>query len=140
TYSDGGGIVDFILTDDNTVLYLANEGIYMVDLTNPGSAISVYTFDQPRSPLKMTYDIKNNYIYFLETDLYKYANGIVEKMASPKSGSNFYGLAVKPSSGEVYVTDTKDYVQPGDLIRYDQSFSDTTIYAMGINPQFILFQ
>ena len=136
TYQFGNGIVDFRFSDYSQLMVLAKDGIYRINLLLDG-VYQEYQFNMPRTPLKMAYDSINAYMYFLDSDLYRYSNGVVEEMVSVQVGSNFYGLAVKNEM--VFLTDAKDYVQPGEMRQYSSDFQDSVMYTMGINPQFILF-
>lgn len=136
TYQVSTGIVDFRFSAFSELMVVAKGGIYRIDLLLDG-VYEEYAFTVSRTPLKMAYDSLNQTTYFLDGDLYKYANSTLTKAKSVPQGSNFYGLAV--NNEKVYLTDTKDYVQPGEMNVYSYDFQDSAIYPMGINPQFIFF-
>lgn len=54
-------------------------------------------------------------------------------------GKLFYGLTVDPVRGDIYVTDTKDYVRNGDLLRYSSDGTLLSTHEMGIIPSYMLF-
>lgn len=136
TYQLPSGIVDFRFTSFSELMVVAKGGLYRIDLLLD-EVSEEYAFKNERTPLKMAYDTVNNATYFLDGDLYRYQSGNLQEMKSVPPGSNFYGLAV--TNEKVYLTDTKDYVQPGELMVYSQDFQDSVVYPMGVNPQYILF-
>ncbi len=136
TYQVSSGIVGFEFSKYAELMVVAKEGIYRIDLLLDG-VYEEYAFTKERTPLKMAQDTINDITYFLDGDVYRFQNGILDEVVSVPAGANFYGLAV--NSGNVYVTNTKDYVHPGELLKYDITFQDPTTYPMGVNPQFILF-
>lgn len=54
-------------------------------------------------------------------------------------GQNLYGMNVNPSTGEIYVTDAKDFIQPGTLFRFSQVGNLIDSVSAGIIPQAIIF-
>ena len=136
TYQLSSGIVDFDFSKSEELMVVAKEGIYRVDLVQE-EIYTEYTFTQKRTPLRMAQDTLNQITYFLDGDLMRYSMSQLEQIKPVPSGGNFYGLAV--NSGNVYVSNAKDYVQPGELIQYDLNFQDSLVYPTGVNPQYIFF-
>ncbi|MGB0805439.1 MAG: YncE family protein [Salibacteraceae bacterium] len=136
TYQVSTGIVDFQFSSFSELKVLAKGGIYRINLLLDG-VYEEYAFSVTRTPLKMAYDSINQTTYFLDGDLYRYSNNGLTMLKSVAPGSNFYGLAV--NNEKVYLTDTKDYVQPGELNVYSYDFQTETVFPMGVNPQFIFF-
>ncbi len=60
-----------------------------------------------------------------------------QKIFITEGNRQFYGLAVK--NGKIYVTDAKDFVQPGELLIYSQKGNLIKKYNTGINPSSLLF-
>lgn len=54
-------------------------------------------------------------------------------------GRVFYGMKINPENGDIYVTDAKDYVQNGDLLRYSADGTLLGTYEMGLIPSYMLF-
>jgi hypothetical protein len=138
TIGTGLEIVDFRLWSTNELMILTNTGIFKLQLQTMNLE-TVQLFASNRTPSKMAVDTVHNEVYFLESDVYKYKTS-VEKVITPNSGSNFYGMEVNSLTGEVFITDAKDYVQPGDLIKYSSDYNDPTVYRVGVNPQFLVVQ
>jgi len=138
TFDFTTGVVDFGLYDDNTLMAILPEGIMEINLQSY-QANKIASFTPQKNPLKMTLDMENNRMYFIDKDVYQYhfATQQMHKKIKVNVGSNFYGLQVHPQTSEVYVSDAKDYVQPGQVIRYHSDFSDSVVYQTGINPQHI---
>ncbi len=57
---------------------------------------------------------------------------------SPNAG--FYGLDIDPASGDVYVTDAIDYVQPGLVYRYRANGTPVDTFKAGIIPGAFCFK
>lgn len=55
------------------------------------------------------------------------------------AGRSFYGLTVDPVRGDIYLTDTKNYVQNGDLLRYSSDGTMLSTHELGIIPSYMLF-
>jgi len=50
----------------------------------------------------------------------------------PVNGRNFYGLGVDPTTGDVYVSDALDYVQPSRVYMYDKNANLIQSFSAGI--------
>ena len=74
-------------------------------------------------------------IYKMSVD----ANELPETPFIASEGRLFYNLKVDPQSGELYVTDAKNYVQNGDLLRYSADGTLLGAYELGIIPSYMLF-
>ncbi len=76
-------------------------------------------------------------LYFLGGDVYSMSAD--PEAASPNvfieaDGRIFYGLAVDPDNGDIYVSDAVDYVQRGKMLRHDPDGKLTDIQDTGIIP------
>ena len=135
----GKRVIDFKPWANSEYLILAKDGIYKYNTTSQ-QLLDVKLFDIQRSPSKMAVDLNNKKVYFLDKGVFEYDFATLKKVVGSSKGDNFYGLTVKQSTGEIYLTDAKDYVQPGVLKKYNAGFSDSVQYKVGINPQYILFK
>ena len=85
---------------------------------------------------KMRTDRGGNRLYFLKEDLYTISIDD-DQIAAPlvrANGRNFHGLGVDPSSGDIYVSDAKDFQQPGTVYRYSPDGAETGSFVAGIAP------
>ena len=139
TYSFTTGVVDFGMYNDQELMTLLPEGIQRINLSTQNTQL-VHSFVPNRNPLRMSLDLKEDQMYFIDKSVYRYrfSNQLETEVIESKSGSNYYGLLVDPKSSVVYVSDAKDYVQPGVVSRYTADFSDSILYHVGINPQHII--
>jgi len=90
-------------------------------------------------PTKLTYDIENNTLYFLNTDVY--ALNLDESTAEPKifiaaNGKSFYGLNIIDDS--VFVSDAIDFTQNGLVYEYSLNGELLNTLTAGINPNAIV--
>lgn len=51
----------------------------------------------------------------------------------------FYNLKVNPQNGDIYLTDAKNYVVNGDLLRYSADGTLLGTFELGIIPSYMLF-
>lgn len=132
-------IIDFKPWSQWSLMVLATDGLYNLDILS-GTYVQVEMFKHRRSASRMAVDSTRSLVYFIDRDVYRYdQNGVSSVVESPMNAS-FYGLDVKPSTGELYLTDAKDYVRPGQVIRYSLDFTDSTLFSVGVIPQFIRFE
>ncbi len=54
--------------------------------------------------------------------------------------SNYYGLGIHPQSGEIFVADALDYVQKGNVLRYNSKGEFIKSYKVGIIPSDFVFR
>ena len=59
---------------------------------------------------------------------------------APGAGSVFYNIAVEPKSGDVYVTDARNYMMNGTVYRYSNDGVLLTSFEAGVIPDAMLFK
>ena len=85
-------------------------------------------------------------LYFINRDIYRMSvqDTIPELfIESPYTGTysgGYYGLDIDPASGEVYVADAIDYVQPGVIYRYQSNGIPVDTFKVGIIPGAFCFK
>lgn len=102
-----------------------------------------YEFDGTASTLKANpvgdrlYLINNNMVrrFDIATMALSESFGI-----TAEAGSMFYNMAVEPRSGDLYVTDAKNYVMPGTVYRYTDDGLLLASFEAGIIPSAMLFK
>lgn len=80
-------------------------------------------------------------LYFLMNGVYRMALNNLNVPESPWLNENqsiFYSLGVE-NSGNVWVSNAKDYVQNGEVIRYNSSAQELGRYEVGIIPSGFVF-
>jgi hypothetical protein len=80
-------------------------------------------------------------LYFLKTGVFKMAASsfdVPENAFIPENGRLFYGLGVD-LDGKLWVSDAKDYVQQGEVYRYNHSGVEEASYKVGIIPSGFVF-
>ena len=96
------------------------------------------------SPTRLNYNITNQRLYFINRAVYSFPVDLSEiaptTTTTPseifkQEGANFYGLGIDAQSGNVIVTDAKDYSKKG--IAYVLSSSGQLLYDFetGVIPQ-----
>jgi hypothetical protein len=77
-------------------------------------------------------------IYILAGAVYRYQQGSMSLFASA-NGRNWYSLGVNTATGEVYVSDVKDYQQESRVYRYRSTGEEEDQFDAGIITGYIYF-
>lgn len=83
----------------------------------------------------------NDSLYFLMNGVYAMPTNSFTVPASPlieENGRLFYGLGIE-NSGNIWVSDAKDFVQQGDVYRYTAQGIELAKYQAGIIPSGFVF-
>lgn len=98
-------------------------------------------------PSGLAIDGKGENIFFMNggygtLNVYKMSVDATQLPDTPFITSNsrvFYNIKVDPYNGDIYITDAKNYVQNGDLLRYSASGTLISAHELGIIPSYMLF-
>lgn len=116
--------------------------------------IKRFDFAEGDYPSSLAMDPKKENLYFLNggfgtLNLYKMSiddnslptNIYINSQQSTTNGQNrvFSTVAVSPYNGDIYITDVKNYVQNGDVLRYTSEGEFVTSFEAGIIPGFMMF-
>lgn len=106
-------------------------------------------FDLPEGcyPSRIVTDKDGENVYYMNggystLKVYKMPADATELPATPfiaDAARSFYNLIVNPENGDIYVTDVKDYIQSGELLRYSSEGALLGTYHVGIIPSYMLF-
>ena len=109
----------------------------------------LHRFELPEGsyPSGLAVDAAGENIYYMNggygtLDIYKVSADATELPDTPfiaSEGKVFYNLKVNPQNGDLYVTDAKNYVQNGDLLRYSADGTLLGTFSLGIIPSYMLF-
>ncbi|MBO7074875.1 MAG: hypothetical protein J6W12_08195 [Bacteroidales bacterium] len=102
------------------------EGSYPSGLTIDGAGENIFFMNGSYGTLN---------IYKMSVD----ATEIPETPFVTSGGKVFYNLKVDLASGDLYVTDAKNYVQNGDLLHYSADGTLLGTYELGLIPSYMLF-
>ena len=99
------------------------------------------------SPDGLAIDGAKENIFFMNggygmLNIYKMSVDATELPATAFITSNgrlFYGINVDPQNGDIYVTDAKNYIQNGDLLRYSADGTLLGTFSLGLIPSYMLF-
>ncbi len=82
----------------------------------------VLTFPNPKEvPSRLCINSSGDTIYYIKGGVFQMpitSNTLPDQPLIPSDGRLFYGLAVHPNTGNIYVSDAKDYVQNGAAFQY----------------------
>ena len=96
--------------------------------------------DITQSPGNLAISPDGQTLYFLNGGVMSVnVNQGTPAMMVASEGRTLYGLGVDPSSGDIYVSDAKDYVQAGHAYRYNASGTLQHNFPVGVVPGFFYF-
>ena len=144
-----------MVVDKNNHIWVSCSGGYMPPCDPSSLCIDAAThqvirrFDLAEGsyPSYVAIDGAGETLYFLNggmsaLNVYKMSVDATELPENPfitSDGKLFYNLKVNPENGDIYVTDAKNYVQNGDLVRYSSDGTLLGTFELGIIPSYMLF-
>ncbi len=109
-----------------------------------GQLIQSFVFNSlTDNPTNLRLDTSGEFIYFLNNGVYKMSTSATQLPQTPsivQVTTAPYGLGIDPTSGDIYVADALDYVQSGNVYRYNASFELIDQFSVGIIPQSFWFK
>jgi hypothetical protein len=98
----------------------------------------IFTFPDPRDvPSRLCMNPTGDTIYYLKGGVYQMpvtSTALPGQALINADGRHFYGLNVHPTTGRIYVTDAKDYVQNGTAYQYSVHGNLIRQYTTGRIP------
>ncbi|MEI6434573.1 MAG: DUF5074 domain-containing protein [Bacteroidota bacterium] len=98
----------------------------------------VFTFPDPKKvPSRLSINTTGDTLYFLNEGVYQMPVTSVALPDQPliqSDGRLFYGLAIHPGTGKIFVSDAIDYVQNGMVYQYNIDGTLISSYAAGRIP------
>ena len=150
-----------IVLDKNNNIWVLCSGGYMppcepaLFCINPKTREIIKRFDFAEGdyPYSMDIDKAGENLYILNgvlgtLDLYKMSVDdetlptvpfVNSQQTADNSPKVFTKVAVSPDNGDLYLTDVKNYVQNGDVLRYDSDGNFVTKFEAGIVPGAMMF-
>ncbi|HEU4718974.1 MAG TPA: DUF5074 domain-containing protein [Bacteroidia bacterium] len=116
-------------------------GLYRID-PQTHTVEASWPFTTAESPTRLCCNSTRDTLYYIDNDIYRMpvTNAALPSTPFISAGTHsFYGLAVRPSDNELFVTDAVDYVQQGHLLRYTRQGVLTDDKQVGIIPGSIYF-
>ncbi len=99
---------------------------------------SLVITDNQMRPVKLQRNVNGDVLYWLdnktEANLMRFSIYGTTPSTSPYIPGSFYGLAVDPIEGDIYLTDPVDGVQNGDVLRYNDNGAQEDFFKVGIMP------
>lgn len=100
----------------------------------------LFEFEDAQGARKPALTKENDVLYFLAGGVYR---AVLTEKKEEKifdgGGMNLYGLAVDPQTGDIFVTDAKDYTGRGTIYRLDGAGNEVDEKSAGIIPQAVVF-
>lgn len=114
---------------------------------NPLRLLEVLRFESGEHPRELALSTDGEFLYYLNTDLYRLAVGSRELPQFPfinyAEGGNpagWFALGVDTQRGEIYLSDPLDYAQNGRVYRFSETGQPLDTLSVGINPGFFCFK
>lgn len=88
-------------------------------------------------PSSLTLNGAGDRLYWINRDVWSMevtADRVPARPLIEASGTIYYALTVNPVSGEIYVADAIDYVQPGVVLRFSPDGIRTDSFTVGVTP------
>lgn len=102
-----------------------------------------FLLPQGSAPAKLCTDAEGRTLYFLNEGVWAMSVDAEQLPAKPiveSRGTIYYGLAVEPRTGEIYVADAIDYVQAGTVYRYSREGELLDSFKAGVIPGAFCFK
>ncbi len=102
----------------------------------------VFKFSASSNPSRLCISNDKQNLYWIDGGIFKMPVNKNELSVTPiiqKENRNFYNMYIHPMNHEIWVTDAKDYVQKGDVLRYSASGELQKTYKVGIIPSFTTY-
>ena len=115
-----------------------------ISLINPEThetTREILLLNDESSPASLRINNSTNEVYFLNNHVYKINNieDSISEIIWENTGENFYNLEIDPYTGDIYLTDAKDYVQKGSLLIIDNQGDFKNEINTEIIPKSIVF-
>ncbi|MFT5601659.1 MAG: hypothetical protein ACI9N1_001906 [Flavobacteriales bacterium] len=113
---------------------------------NPATKQTIQAFqfgDINDSPNHLILNSAKTQLIYMNADIYEMNILDSSLPTSPiinSASSIFYGMNINPFNDELYITDAIDYVQPGNVFRFDVNHQPIDTFQVGIIPQAIWFK
>ncbi|MDA8714846.1 hypothetical protein N9M27_03115 [Flavobacteriales bacterium] len=145
---DVGIVATSIVKDRNNQLWVLGLGSGAASAhllcINPSTntIISNFEFPEFEAPAQLVINGVGEELYYLNNGICRMHitdNELPSNKLINGYGQNNYGLSINPITNEIYLTDAKDFIQPGSLFRFSQLGQLIDSVDCGIIPQSIIF-
>ena len=129
-----------VLANDGTIWVLCrgdeskNEKAQLTRVSIVGEEIYVVSIGLDGVPTSLTYDRKSNTLYYLQDGVHRLRIGEDAEPVLWKSLSSttLYAAAVNPKTGDLYVSDVKDFVSKSTIYRFGSDGTLLDEFSAGI--------
>ncbi len=111
-------------------------GLYRVD-PKAFAIEASYLFTLGDYPSELRINAAGNRLYWVNSSVWSMdvtATALPEQPVVRANGTYFYDVTVAPTSGEIYVADAIDFMQPGCVIRYSAEGTELDRFTVGVAP------
>lgn len=96
-----------------------------------------FRFGLKDTPSELAMNGARDTLYFINKSVWRMdvtAERLPARSFLEYGGTLYYGLAVDPTTSEVYVADAIDYVQPGVVYRFTPQAEPVDTFRVGVTP------
>ncbi len=118
-----------------------NEAAKITKVSTNGASPSVEAIEVQGVPTSLTYDAQQNVLYYLADGVYRFEIGVdkAPRLWQEVPDAALFAIAVNPQNGDVYVSDSKDFVSRSVVRRYDKDGEILDQFEAGIIAGFFFF-
>jgi YVTN family beta-propeller protein len=136
-----GWMPESIILDKNKLIWVLcrgdaskNKDAKLVYVKSDGAEKTTVAMGIDAVPTSLTYDLKNHTIYFLANGIRRLRVGVDSEpnLWKPLPNKVLYSAAVNPTSGDLYVSDVKDFVSKSTIFRYSSDGTLLDEFTTGI--------
>lgn len=139
-----------LVEDKNGKLWVLSDGglseekarLDRVDPLSRSVELSLEFPDLSSSPSELKINAAGDRVYWLNGGVWSLEveeNTLPGAAMIPSNGRNLYSLGIHPVSGDIYTGDAKDFVQKGQMYRYNSQGTEISSFAVGVGPGFVAF-
>lgn len=134
---DNGGNLWVLCRGDERM----NETANLTRVSISGASPFAETIEVAGVPTSLTYDAQQNVLYYLADGVYRFKIGVdkAPRLWLEIPGAVLFSVAVNPYNGDIYISDSKDFVSRSIVYRYDKEGMLLDQFEAGIIAGYFFF-
>jgi DNA-binding beta-propeller fold protein YncE len=140
-----------LVEDKNGKLWVMCQGDVSINKAGALFCINPHTksiekrmdFEMSDAPMRLCINDTHDTLYYINKHIFQLsvdANSLPTQALINGSTRNFYGLAIAPKNGQIYVADAIDYIQKGKIYNYNAKGILINEFKVGLIPSKIYFK
>jgi len=119
-----------------------NPSLVKIDAKTLSKEATIVFPNKNSTPTNLKINRNADSLFYLNTDVFVMSvtsTTVPDKSLITGQGRLIYGLGIDEQKSEIYVSDAKDYTQPGFVYRYSFGGIALDTFRVGINPSYFYF-